>query len=32
LVLAWIIFIIIATIKTSTGEPYRYPATIRLIK
>jgi len=32
LVLAWIIIIIIATIKTSNGEPYRYPATIRLIK
>lgn len=32
LVLAWFIFVIMAVIKTSNGEPYRYPATWRLIK
>ncbi len=29
--LMWLIFPILATIKASAGEPYRYPLTIRLI-
>jgi uncharacterized Tic20 family protein len=32
LFIAWIIFVIIAGVKTSSGEDYRYPFTIRLIK
>jgi uncharacterized Tic20 family protein len=32
LILVWLIFVIIAVIKTSNGEHYRYPATWRLIK
>lgn len=30
--LAWLILVIMATIKTSNGEAYRYPFTLRLIK
>ncbi len=29
--LMWLIFPILATIKASAGEPYRYPLTIRLV-
>ena len=29
--LMWLIFPILATIKASAGEPYRYPLTIRMI-
>jgi len=32
LVLGWLIVMILAVVKTSNGEHYRYPATIRLIK
>lgn len=32
LVIVWLIFIILGIIRTSNGEPYRYPTTIRLIK
>lgn len=32
LLLAWLLLIILAVIKTSNGEHYRYPATFRLIK
>ncbi|MCC5839791.1 MAG: DUF4870 domain-containing protein [Opitutales bacterium] len=32
LVLFWLIMIIVATIKSSAGESYRYPLNIRLIK
>lgn len=32
LVLGWLILMILAVIKTSNGEHFRYPATIRLIK
>jgi uncharacterized Tic20 family protein len=31
LVLANVIFVIIASIKASSGEAYRYPLTIRLV-
>jgi hypothetical protein len=27
----WLIFTVIATVKVSNGEPYRYPLTIRLV-
>jgi uncharacterized Tic20 family protein len=27
----WVVLVVIAAIKTSNGEPYRYPATIRLV-
>lgn len=30
--LLWIIFMIIAAVKTGNGEEYRYPATIRLLQ
>jgi uncharacterized Tic20 family protein len=30
--LVWLVSIIIATVKTSNGESYRYPATIRFLK
>ena len=30
--MAWLIFVIIAAVKTSEGKFYRYPLTIRLIK
>ncbi|MBA2324864.1 MAG: DUF4870 domain-containing protein [Pseudonocardiales bacterium] len=29
--IAWLVFTIIAGVKTSNGEPYRYPLTIRLV-
>ena len=32
LVVVWIVFVIIATVKASNGEGYRYPFTIRFIK
>ena len=28
----WIVFMVIAAVKTSNGEEYRYPATIRLLQ
>lgn len=28
----WIVFVIIASVKTSEGEEYRYPLTIRFVK
>ncbi len=30
--IAWFVLVIVATLKASNGEPYRYPATIRFIK
>jgi uncharacterized Tic20 family protein len=30
--LVWLVSIIIATVKTSNGESYRYPFTIRFLK
>jgi uncharacterized Tic20 family protein len=30
--LCWIIFMIIAAVKTSNNEPYQYPFTIRLLQ
>lgn len=31
LVAAWVVFTVIASVKASNGEPYRYPLTLRLI-
>lgn len=31
LLIAWIVLIILASVKASNGEPYRYPLTILLI-
>ena len=28
----WIVFMVIAAVKTGNGEEYRYPATIRLLQ
>lgn len=30
--ITWFVLVIVATLKVSNGEPYRYPATIRFIK
>ncbi|WP_140718891.1 DUF4870 domain-containing protein [Pseudomonas sp. Hp2] len=30
--IAWLVLTIVATIKTSNGESYRYPLTLRLVK
>ena len=30
--IAWLVFTIIAAVKASNGERYRYPLTLRLIK
>jgi uncharacterized Tic20 family protein len=32
LLIAWVVLIIIAAVKTSNGEDYRYPLTIRLLQ
>jgi len=32
LFICWVVFIIIAAVKTSNGEDYRYPMTIRLLQ
>ncbi|MFP4072292.1 MAG: DUF4870 domain-containing protein [Desulfovibrionales bacterium] len=32
LVVVDVIFVVIASVKTSNGEPYRYPLTLRLIR
>ncbi len=32
LVLVWLVCIVIAAVKTSNGEPYSYPFTIRFLK
>lgn len=31
LVVAWVVLTVIASVKASNGEPYRYPLTLRLI-
>lgn len=32
LFILWVVFMVIAAVKTSNGEEYRYPATIRLLQ
>lgn len=29
--IAWLVFVILASVKASSGEPYRYPLTVRFI-
>jgi uncharacterized protein len=28
----WLVFTLVATVKVSNGQPYRYPLTIRLVR